>query len=333
MKKIILLIAFVLMACTWVSAQKADSIAQKKTESARKLIDSLNHIYQVSIHLSNHIEAQKSGQVIDSRNRAHIDTDIKDISMLLGYFEKDVQKTHGLYTIEERSEISEQSENLYLRDSLMNIILLTLSRKTTPVYDVEMNSARNAITYFTTAIRYFKEYLQQFIPPIPNVMYDKINTIITLVSPKTDGRQYLAVSAYSHNVFGLSYIHRIGNVTAAKVVSYLGVEVIGPVGTSTIRTTKDTTVSVFIGQTGDTVTTTLPRPVTATYANKIGGYVIYGLRYDRILAQAGVGYFKTSTSQEDVSWKCGIVYTPGKFGIGFSYSPLTSAGIQLSYKW
>lgn len=129
----------------------------------------------------------------------------------------------------------------------------------------------------------------------------KADTIlIVLKGDQNPYKQYAIVSGYS-NVFGLAYLHSIGKSLDPKEGNFIGAELL--------------------------------LPVDARTATDIGGFLLYGLRYDKLLLQAGFGYLKNNNTMENTSWKVAALYTPHHFGIGASYSPLTKAGIQISYRW
>jgi hypothetical protein len=326
----LLAITLLLTVSARASAGKPDSTKIKRTDAVRMLAEHLDGVYLLSIHLSNHFVGLRYDKSSTLQIRNHVRDDIKNVDSLVKHFFNDTLKTSGVFTVRERSAISEQSENFHLKDSVMKESINGLLKEGGSAPQVHIDYVVGAINSFITTTVDFKQYIQSLVPVVPDTLYDKINTIINAVEHTTNGNQYIIASGFNHNVFGLSYFHRIGGISKAKIISYLGVEVIGPVGSSTVRTSESQG-TLDLQKPGTITFTSLQ--VSSSYAKNPGGYIIYGLRDSKLLLQVGVGYFETSAGNENVSWKCGLLYTPQNLGIGFTYSPLTSVGVQVAYKW
>ena len=244
----------------------------------------------------------------------------------------------------EKDNFNSQFYNFKLQDSIMNNTLFSFSAYTKyKLYAAQIDYAVTTVNRFLTTIGIFKQYVQSLIKVTPEDLLKKIKTLtdstdtmvaankkhidslityneqqiprikkrIEKVQRKTDTiinmlkrgtlfiNQYLTGAAYTDNVFGISYLLRIGSAKPVIPGNFWGLEFIMPISSVSVKNP--------------------------------GGFLLYGLRDDKILIEAGAGYLKTNMSREDVSWKAGLLYLPKKFGIGLSYSPLTNIGLQLAY--
>jgi hypothetical protein len=229
-----------------------------------------------------------------------------------------------------RSDFSINFSNLKTQYGLMNKKIYDLiSDPGDPVYAAQIDYTENSITSFISTLTNFRQYLLSLKPLKADDMFakirkrldttdanvdsnacelmnsisdvkDKTDKIIKLLTPDTIARHYLVFSAYADAVFGLSYLMPVGKITDGAR-NCIGAEFLMPFDRSN--------------------------------AQSPGGFVLYGLRYDKLLLEAGAGYFKTTQTPENVSWKCGITYTAHKIGLGVEYSPLTKAGMMVSYRW
>lgn len=205
------------------------------------------------------------------------------------------------------------------------------------IYYPQIASTKEAVNSLLLAVRNFKQEVQSLIPPVQDhsleniiaqlkgiqksqviekTTTDSLGTAInaqflpidgglrklgSMMQPDTGGKQFLIAATYQQTLFGLAYFYRLGKVQANGTMNLAGVEYI-----ATWASPKATAPAFF---------------------------VYYGLRNRVLLLQAGLGYLAGGAGSDNISWKAGIVYTPGKIGIGFSYSPLTQAGMEIAYRW
>jgi hypothetical protein len=236
----------------------------------------------------------------------------------------------------------EQYGNFELQRHLLVEKIISLRRMDwQPIYSAQIDYTENGVINFITTTGNFKQYLQSLIPPVPDSLLIKIRSrldttdnrvdsclrqtwtlinnrtgklqdsirlanhkddiLIGLLEPHTNGRYFASLVAYDQSLFGLSFAARIGKTNAGATLNYLGAEIL--------------------------------LPIASAKARDPGGSLFYGLRYDKLLLTAGAVYLRTTNSAENIAWKGSLLYTPGKVGIGLSYSPLTNIGLAVAYKW
>ena len=121
-----------------------------------------------------------------------------------------------------------------------------------------------------------------------------------MLLPDSIGKQFFIVSAYQQTLFGLAYFHQFGRTHSNGTMDFAGAEYVA--------------------------TWASPKASAPAF------FAYYGIRNRQVLVQAGLGYLARGKGNENISWKAGILYTPDTIGIGFSYSPLTKAGLEIAYK-
>jgi hypothetical protein len=265
-----------------------------------------------------------------------------------------------------------RSEYKHFRDAhdLMNNTLTPFNSyvEKDTVYAAQIDYMLTRIERFLTVTGNFKLYLQSLIPNTPTKNIDlgklidsllkknmpvcKTDTCCNIVKAQTKTtdsllqielrieesqtdntlyKQYVQASAYTGNVFGVAYFRHVGKPGKAKENNYIGFEFVVP--------------------------------ASSTVVGKPGGFLMYGLSEGKLLLQAGIGYLTinpttnnisistltpdgnqtpqttlsgsavSTQNRENISWKAAALYSPHKLGLGVSYSPLTKAGVQISYRW
>jgi len=353
MKKISLFFAFLvfLPVClmaqtkTLIKVSKKDSLLQRMT---RLVVDIDDNADRLSVYVTNSLKSAKPlkqeqwGQIaaylmtidgkldsmvhvplrdsLEKKDRHNFDSEYQHfvvqaglMSETLAPFQDYVQKD-TLYTAQ--IELAEARIERFLTAS-GNFKLYLISLSKTDISSVDLLQQITALQRTTDSLILASTSAIHKMDSVQQAHFQGIEGKVSVVTGKTDSLKKKAdtikralyrdtsdysrsvmLSAYRDNVFGLIWFQRIGRAKPIIPGNYWGVELIFPTAS----------------------------PVTTS----VGGFVLYGIRDDKILAEAGVGYLKSNISKEDIAWKAGMMYMPKKIGIGLSYSPLTSVCIQLA---
>ncbi|GAA3975139.1 hypothetical protein [Mucilaginibacter dorajii] len=360
MKKYILLSTFTILLPTFVFATKPitkDSLLKKVIQHVVNIDDITN---QLSVFVVNHL---KTTEKLGSSNWNTINNHLYKIGLQMDSLQ-DIPLYDSLKTTDQHNFRSADN-NFHDQYVLMDSTLNPLSGYTNKIlYAVQIDYVEERIDHFLTVTGNFKLYLQSLIPntPAKNIDWGKLidsllkknmpvcktdtccnivkglkktaDSLLRIEKSQTDNtpyKQYVQASAYTGNVFGVAYFHHIGKPGKAKENNYIGFEFVVP--------------------------------ASSTVVGKPGGFLMYGLSEGKLLLQAGIGYLTinptinnisvssltpdgsqtpqttlsgsavSTQNRENISWKAAALYSPHKLGLGVSYSPLTKAGVQLSYRW
>jgi len=340
MKKLILIITIIMVLPIGLLAQ--DTIGNKIAGDITQLKGYLNIADKQTNKLSIAVSKLNSSRPFMDTDWISISGLLEEIKMQMGNINKiSLQK---LLDNDDQANFGLEYNNFTFQEGRMYETLNSFSKSINDtLYTAQTDLMETKIEHFLTATGNFKQYLQSLIIITPEDLFKKIKTLtdstdtmvtankkhidslityneqqipkikkrIEKVQRKTDTiinllkrdtlliNQYLTGAAYNDNVFGISYLRRIGSAKPVIPGNFWGLEFIMPISSVSVKNP--------------------------------GGFLLYGLRDDKILIEAGAGYLKTNMSREDVSWKAGLLYLPKKFGIGLSYSPLTNIGLQLAY--
>lgn len=343
MKIIYIVFTITLLMADNPSFSKTKSSPPTLKETIQKLTDNLDLIDKYANSLSENVSLLNSGANFEDK-QGHINEDLTNIKDIFEQLKLQMSVLYPFLEAIKTPVCMQHFKNFELQYKSMISKMATLIKQSNdPIYAAQIDYTGNGITNFISATSNFRQYLNSLIPVIPDDLLPKIKErlnatdanvnrrtddlhqfvftetgalkkdistvnskadkiILLLSASKTTGTQFIGLTAYNSSVFGLSYLHRIGKVSSDSTVSHLGAEVLFPFDKAN--------------------------------ASNPGAFILYGLRYDKILIEAGAGYFKNSRTAENISWKCGLLFAPVKtIGIGASYSPLTRAGVQLAYKW
>jgi hypothetical protein len=315
----------------------------KIEDAIKAATDNLDTIDGYANSLSKTVSSLSGGSNFDDKE-GHMQSDLNSIKKTIGKLDSLIKDLYVFLGEPQKSACKQHFENFNFQYEFMNRKMETLINESNdPIYSAQIDYTENGITNFISATGNFREYLKTLIPIITVDLLQKIkdrldqtdsnikrrahktdklvikkaelladgigsvgqkaDKIISLLTPKLiEGRQFVGLTAYSRALFGLSYLHRVGKATSDSTVNHLGAELL--------------------------------LPFDKVNAKSPGAFILYGLRYDKILIEAGAGYFKNTRTNDNVSWKCGLLFVPAKtIGIGMAYSPLTGAGLQLAYRW
>lgn len=345
MKKLYTLLSLVILLPVYATAQtkmaKNDSLKAKYLEEATKIVVDVDDLAD---QLSVFVSQLKSSDPFNSEQWNKIDG-------FLGNIQTNMNKMQAIPLYDylkaaDQHNFNAEYYHFKIQAKLVNSSLAPFKKYIADtVYTAQIDHAETRIEHFLSATANFKQYLQslgtvsqndvllainslrQYIDSL-NSRFQRpagkkdscrcqpdttarrrldsirrnLDSVRATITPVTISyRRYAFFTDYNDNMFGLAYQQMIGGPGTLNRGNYFGLEILIPIASDIVK--------------------------------KPGGFLLYGLRDNKLLLQAGAGYLKNNQVTEHISWKAGLVYTPRKFGLGFCYSPLTGAGIQLAYRW